>query len=83
MQRLNYAMTAKIRIYDLGRKKANVDEFPFCAQYVLLVLEISADVFGPAWFPMNTNKSHPKHLKPLVFAPTNTSQRPLAKIPSI
>ena len=31
-------MTAKIRIYDLGRKKANVDEFPFCAQYALLVL---------------------------------------------
>jgi len=24
----------KIRIYDLGRKKANVDEFPFCAHLV-------------------------------------------------
>merc|ERR1711904_398950 len=30
---------AKIRIYDLGRKKASVDDFPFCAHLVSDELE--------------------------------------------
>merc|ERR1712085_246318 len=35
---------AKIRIYDLGRKKASVDDFPFCAHLVSDELEqVSAE----------------------------------------
>eukprot|EP01097_Dermamoeba_algensis_P003520 TRINITY_DN2434_c0_g1_i1.p1 TRINITY_DN2434_c0_g1~~TRINITY_DN2434_c0_g1_i1.p1 ORF type:complete len:215 (-),score=39.90 TRINITY_DN2434_c0_g1_i1:50-694(-) len=45
----------KIRIFDLGRKKANVDEFPFCAHLVSLEREqLSSEALEAA--RITTNK---------------------------
>merc|ERR1711942_660439 len=78
----------KIRIYDLGRKKAGVDEFPLCIHMVSNEYEqLSRSVFtiwdvrrlesmsflsASTWFPTSMNSSPPKPWKPPVFAPTNT-----------
>jgi len=45
---------AKIRIFDLGKKKANVDEFPFCAHLVILENEqISSEALEAARITCN------------------------------
>ena len=84
---------AKIRIYDLGNKKAKVDEFPLCVHLVyfvfneifiwIILFSTTKNLFSIfISVPMSSNSCPRKLWRQLVCAPTNILSNSVGKMRS-